>query len=160
MPLNSGSPEVFKAYWTLGRHPVLIPRPRPRGKFLILEWKVFKFPWKSATFSSGSKQTSSAVHTNMFRLHVPISLAGAVHRKTTVTTLSHLRSSLISSTTVRTKVAFGVSVRCLSVEPANRASQGTGPLDLSWSAASPETSELAETLASSEPTFRESVLQR
>ena len=82
---------------------------------------------------------------NMFRLRVPLA---ALHRNASVTTMSPFRSP----TAITESKFYVVGVRCFSVEPVNKASSASGPLDLSMppAAASPETSEVA-----AEATFRE-----
>ena len=85
---------------------------------------------------------------NMFRLRVPVA---AFHRNASVTTLSQFRSRTISPTAISENKAYVLGVRCYSVEPVNKASSASGPLDLSsLPAASQETSEVV-----AEATFRE-----
>ena len=85
---------------------------------------------------------------NMFRLRVPVA---ALNRNASVTTMSQIRSRTISPTAISENKAYVLGVRCYSVEPVNKASSASGPLDLSsLPAASQETSEVV-----AEATFRE-----
>ena len=85
---------------------------------------------------------------NMFRLRAPMA---AVHKSTSLaTTVSQFRPRTLLPTEGKFYV---VGARCFSVEPANKASSTSGPLDLSVDslpAATQETSEVA-----AEATFRE-----
>ena len=85
---------------------------------------------------------------NMFRLRVPVA---ALNRNASVTTMSQIRSRTISPTAISENKSYVFGVRCYSVEPVNKASSASGPLDLSsLPAASQETSEVV-----AEATFRE-----
>ena len=87
------------------------------------------------------------MHRNMFRLRVPMV---AIHRNASLATVSQFRTRTISPTEGKFYV---VGVRCFSVEPANKASSTSGPLDLSVDSLREMMQETSEVVA--EATFRE-----
>ena len=90
----------------------------------------------------------AAMQRNMFRLRVPVA---ALQRNASMTTMSQFRSRTISPTAISKSKSYVLGVRCYSVEPVNKATSASGPLDLSsLPAASQETSEVV-----AEATFRE-----